>query len=729
MAEASTADESDDREQESYRLLELIEVEEGAQTGEARLIETDDMVFGYELLPRATLREINFGRQRDLSTSTPIAGEHIEQRGFQVCTACGRVQDSPPPGVTAKSEHLPWCKVRTAGAPEDFVAVGLYRHNTSEAIRVLLPVADHEVGEVLNSVRAALELGFRRKFGGQPAHLRITTMSEPAGASRQRFLVIYDTVPGGTGYLAELWRQGELFTVMALALDAMKRCRCVGFDGLDGCYRCVYAHQHQRELASISRKRAVELFEAILGKRDQLKTIPSLSAVNLDSLLESELERRFITALRKTATERRWRWTETAFGGRQGFRIVIADDLAWEVRPQVDLGPAEGISRRCRPDFVLVPVGRATRRIAVFTDGFEFHAQPTLKRARIEDDIAKRLAILNVSDSLAPSERHWVWSLTWTDVAAALGDGGVGVDAMLGNVEPKTFGLLGEKLIAKIPGGARAPSRELGGAESFNLLIRWLADPDQPAMMRTVVALGVASLDLKRRLRSATAEAVRDSLAAGVKRPTQDSLVAEPTGTVFAALHERPAVALLLHAPGGEFARNNYGALRAQLRLYDLQDDRQREGFERSWRTFLQAWNLLQFQEVDVTSSERLLATGEGEPEIPLRTPTPTPIAAEAPRLRAELAALLSDFPECEKLLRLLGARDLPAPHEPYEDFILDGTARDVDLVWYTSRVALCYGLNINDRRHFEKGGWIAFDPGADDPTAIADALAQRSTQ
>ena len=37
--------------------------------------------------------------------------------------------------------------------------------------------------------------------------------------------------------------------------------------------------------------------------------------------------------------------------------------------------------------------------------------------------------------------------------------------------------------------------------------------------------------------------------------------------------------------------------------------------------------------------------------------------------------------------------------------------------------------LNINDRRHFEKGGWIAFDPGADDPNAIADALAQRSTQ
>ncbi len=731
ISEASTADESDEREQESYRLLELIEVEEGAQTGEARLIESDDMVFGYELLPRATLREINFGRQRDLGTSTPIAGDHVEQRGFQVCTACGRVQDSPPPGVAAKSEHLPWCKVRTAGAPEDFVAVGLYRHNTSEAIRVLLPVADHEVGEVLNSVRAALELGFRRKFGGQPAHLRITTMSEPAGATRQRFLVIYDTVPGGTGYLAELWRQDELFNVIALALEAMKRCRCVGLDGLDGCYRCVYAHQHQRELASISRKRAVELFESILKQRNKLKTIPSLSQVNLDSLLESELERRFITALRKTAHDNKWRWTETAFGGRQGFRIVIADDLAWEVRPQVDLGPAEGVTRRCRPDFVLVPVGRATRRIAIFVDGLEFHAQPNEKRGRIEDDIAKRLAILNASESVAPTERHWVWSLTWTDVAAALGDGGVGVDALLGNVEPKTFGLLGGQMIAKVP-GARPPARELGAAESFNLLIRWLADPDEHAMKRNVITLAGASLDLQRRLRSATAEAVRDALAAGVKRPTQASLVAEPTGTTYAALHERPAVSLFVHAPIREFGRN-YATVRAQLRLYDLQDERRSEHFERSWRTFLQAWNLLQFHEVEVTSSERLLASGEDaaapEPALAPRIPAPAPTSAEAPRMRADLAALLDDFSECAPLLRLLAARDLRAPIEPYEDFFLDGRALDVDLVWFTARIALCYGLNINDRRHFDKGGWLAFDPGADDPTAIADALAQRSTQ
>ena len=726
ILEASTADESDDREQESYRLLELIEVEEGAQTGEARLIEADGLVFGYELFPRAVLREINFGRQRDLATSTPIAGDHVEQRGFLVCTTCGRVQEPQAHGQAPRSEHLPWCKVRTAGAPEDFVAVGLYRHNTSEAIRVLLPVADHEVREVINSVRAALELGFRRKFGGQPAHLHITTMSEPVGASRQRFLVIYDTVPGGTGYLAELWRQGQLFTVMDLALQAMKRCRCVALEGRDGCYRCLYAHQHQRELASISRKRAVELFEAILGKRDQVRTITSLSEVNLDSLLESELERRFITALRKTAQDKNWRWTETAYGGRPGFRIVIADDLAWEIRPQVDLGPSEGVRRRCRPDFVLVPVGRAIRRIAVFTDGFEFHAQKTHKRARIEDDIAKRQAILDISEMYPPGERYWVWSLTWTDIAAAIGDGTVGVDALLGNVDPRPFSLLADKMIAKIP-GARPPAREVGGAESFALLVRWLADPDEAAMRRNALTLGIASLDLGHRVRLAAAEALRDALAAGIKRPAQVSLVVEDKGTVVTALLERPFASLFLVAPLDALGRKDYGSLRAQLRLYDLQPDRQDEGFERSWRTFLQAWNLLQFHEVAVASSERLLAGEDDAPEPALHPAPPASPGADVPRLRADLAALLGDFPEFEPLLRVLGARDLPTPIEPEEDLVLGGAARDVDLVWQPARVALRYGLDDHERRRFSEGGWLAFDPSVDDPAAIADAVVHRS--
>jgi DEAD/DEAH box helicase domain-containing protein len=717
LLEASTADDSDERDQERYPLVELIEVEEGSQRGEARLIDEGEVVFGYELLPRALLREINFGREHDVGAATTIAGESIAQAGFRVCTHCGRVQDrhdSP-----ARPEHLPWCRTRTAGAAEDFVDVGLYRHNTSEAIRILLPVADHEVGKIVSSFRAALELGFRRKFGGQPAHLRVSTMSEPAGAARQRFLVIYDTVPGGTGYLAELWRQGQLFTVMELALDAMKRCRCATQPGQGGCYRCLYAHQHQRELTEISRARAVDLFESILARRAAIRTIPSLTEVNLDSLLESELERRFVSALRRAAEARGWRWTETAIGGRQGFRIVVADDLAWEIRPQVALGPGDGVAHRTRPDFLLVPVGRRTRRIAIYTDGFEFHAQPAHQRARLADDLTKRRAILATSDSAPPHERFWVWSLTWTDISAALSDSGAAaLDPLLAPIDTRTFAHFAPQL------ATRSPDAKLASAESFALLLRYLGDPDDHATRNHILTCAIAALDLRAPVRAPAVEALRDALAAGTHRPPPQALIPEKNGTIFAALRQRPFLALLLSIPHKDLARRDFG-VRAQLRLYDLHEDRAADGFEPAWRAFLQAWNLLQFIDADIESSEHLLTTDE-HPAAPL-LPDLDPGPAPAP-LRADLLALSHSFPEFAPLLRRLDAAGLPAPLEPEDDLQLAGVRVDVDLLWPAARVALLVSLTDQERRRFIAAGWLAFDPVADDPAAITDALTPRIT-
>ncbi len=726
VSEASTADESDERDQESYRLVDLIEAVDGAPPGGARLIETATMIFGYELMPRTQLREINFGRREDRGLATPIAGEMIEQQGFVVCRMCGRVQKPAPPGKHARAEHLPWCKVRTAGAAEDLILVGLYRHNTSEAIRVLLPVANHEVTEVVNSFRAALDLGFRRKFGGQPMHLRVTTMSEPSGASRQRFLVIYDTVPGGTGYLAALWRDRTLFEVMELALEAMKLCRCAKIEGRDGCYRCVYAHQHQRELASISRRRAVALFDAILREQKHVKEVASLSGVNLDSLLESELERRFITALRMAAEKARWRWSETAFGGRQGFKIVIDDSLAWEIRPQVDLGPSQGVARRCRPDFVFIPVGRETRRIAIFTDGFGFHAEPDKAQARIEDDIAKRTSILNASESTPPSEHHWVWSLTWTDVQTGLGEGDKGgVRGLLADVEPRSFAMLAKALVGGTPDEAKPLERALGGAESFDLLLRWLADPDEVQMKRVAITLGLAATDLTKPCHDSTAEGVRAALMGEIPAITQ-TLTADSQGTLHAGLRSFSSMLAFYAAiPRKRLATRDFGALRLYLRLYDRHDERQSEGFESAWRAFLQAWNLLQFHRVEVISSERLLALGEEEPVVaPARARTPETPAQPAAPLRADLAVLLDDFADCEVLLRLLNDRGLPAPEEPRENLMIGRSPQDVDLLWVDLEIALRYGADDIDREFFEAGGWILFDPSDDDPTKITNKIA-----
>ena len=505
----------------------------------------------------------------------------------------------------------------------------------------------------------------------------------------------------------------------------MKLCRCAKIEGRDGCYRCLYAHQHQRELEWISRRRAVALFEAILSEQDQVKEVASLAGVNLDSLLESELERRFVTALRLAAEKSGWRWSETAFGGRQGFKIVIDQGLAWEIRPQVELGPAQGVARQSRPDFVLVPVGRETRRIAIFTDGFGFHAQPDKARARIEDDIAKRSSILDFSGSTPPDERHWVWSLTWTDVQTALGEGDKGgVRGLLANVDSRSFTTIA-KAIAAGEEGAELPLREVGGKESFDLLIRWLADPDEAKMRRLAVTLGLAATDLKKPSQDSTAAEVRTALM-GELATTTRALASDPKGTVFAGLRA-PSPMLALHTaiPAHRLAKRDFGSIKLYLRLYDRQEERRAEDFEPAWRAFLQAWNLLQFHEVEVTSSERLLASGEEEPIVaaPRDKPAQRP-KDERPPLGGDFAALLEDFEKLEPLCRVLHERDLPAPVEPEEDLVLGGSPRDVHLLWGDLKVALYEGADDLDRETFRKSGWTLFDPNIDDPAIIANAVA-----
>ena len=86
-------------------------------------------------------------------------------------------------------------------------------------------------------------------------------------------------------------------------------------------------------------------------------------------MLESELERKFVTALRTHAVDRGWLWSEVPYQGKQAWRITVNEGLAWDVRPQVNIGYDQGVTAPCKPDFVLVPVGRETRNIAVFTDG------------------------------------------------------------------------------------------------------------------------------------------------------------------------------------------------------------------------------------------------------------------------------------------------------------------------------------------------------------------------
>ena len=96
-----------------------------------------------------------------------------------------------------------------------------------------------------------------------------------AGGAPHQYLLLYDTVPSGTGYLKELMTEpGQLLSVFEEARAALKSCVCNQEPEKDGCYRCVFAYRRSREMAEISRDTAVEMLDRILAHKDELEEVP-----------------------------------------------------------------------------------------------------------------------------------------------------------------------------------------------------------------------------------------------------------------------------------------------------------------------------------------------------------------------------------------------------------------------------------------------------------------------
>ena len=102
-----------------------------------------------------------------------------------------------------------------------------------------------ESNRKLQSFIAAIQLGLKKRFKGKIDHLQTTVheASMPDSSFKRKYLVLYDTVPGGTGYLKQLMRpKNQLMDVLEMSLDALKSCACNQDKDKDGCYRCLFAY-------------------------------------------------------------------------------------------------------------------------------------------------------------------------------------------------------------------------------------------------------------------------------------------------------------------------------------------------------------------------------------------------------------------------------------------------------------------------------------------------------
>ncbi|MER5687666.1 DEAD/DEAH box helicase [Streptomyces sp. NPDC002205] len=435
--DARIIDDHDSRSQGTYTVATAVDIDPLAIKQTWR---HTGATFGVDHVREAVIRRFNLGSAKHgRRADTAFAGAPVAVTGFTVCPQCGGASDREPSHAPVQEElseslanrselahHRPWCPTRRRDRPAQPVdqrVITATEHRT-EALRILLPAATLLVKERLASFSAALHLGLALRYGGDPAHIRSTPSTEPDRDSdlTRNYLVLYDALPGGTGYLQRLVEGDgeELRAVLAAAQEALRDCSCA--DGpRRACHLCLLGYAPQREYRDIDRQEALWMLDGLLGDdgRSGWNVAKQQAGAELRfaDQAESDLERRFIDCLD--------RWLalpdnqavpghDETPTGRQGKQFTLrrpdGTPVRWEVVAQKYLP-----EHLTRPDLLLRPIAGDTTTdgapplpIAVYLDGYRWHA--SARTNRIADDAAKR-ARLRADGTL-------VWQITWDDVMA-----------------------------------------------------------------------------------------------------------------------------------------------------------------------------------------------------------------------------------------------------------------------------------------------------------------------
>ena len=410
-------DRADDREPRFYT-RQLLADFTPQDIRQAWRLNAPDLPFGFEFIAQVTFRDINFGELSKPGDAFKVADQDTTRPGFSLCRHCGKVQAAARHhGANVEQQHAFDCDKRHANDPASLLeCLYLYREFSSEALRILVPYTRTGMDDqVVQSFMAALQLGLKRRFGGKVDHLRMTLQDDPGrdGGPRRKYVLLYDSVPGGTGYLQQLLAgdAGTLIEALRLALQSLDLCPCNDEPDKDGCYRCLYQYRQGRKMELVSRERAKRVLRDLLGSLHQLEAVPTISDIFINPNFDSVLEGRFIESLRRMGGQHglpRVKLVQEIVNGKSGHLLEVGSERYW-LEPQHELGRNDGIVWSCKPDFIIWPAQQqsARRPIAVFCDGWAYH------RDAWREDAKKRSA-------LVASGRFWVFSVTYDDVKAAM---------------------------------------------------------------------------------------------------------------------------------------------------------------------------------------------------------------------------------------------------------------------------------------------------------------------
>lgn len=418
--DARIGDESDDRDRRFYTVVDMVDIDPDHFAKGKSWRHTKE-IFGVDYTRRAVIRRINAGPLSiGAQENDQLAGQPVRIAPFHVCTACGAAsadgrpvfdddRDAVDNSANRQRElkhHTPWCPLRRGKKGIRQEAVLLAHELETEALRILLPAATVLVKEKVHSFQAALRLGVDDAFGGDPQHLDTTlaTMPDRDTVEKRHFLVLYDRLPHGTGYLDRLTDPLAFRQVLEGARRLLVECPCDG-EGGQACHRCLYRYADEQNIERVSRQAALEILDELLGTDTDAwdtKPVGNTDQIGLDGQVESDLEARFLKALRGWAGQRGDAVLEESGDNSAYLRLdEVGTVHGWRLTAQRN----EGFTRT---DFTFERVDGPKEKITVYLDGHRFHA--TRRHNRLAGDADKRNRLRG--------EGRVVFQLTWDDLDA-----------------------------------------------------------------------------------------------------------------------------------------------------------------------------------------------------------------------------------------------------------------------------------------------------------------------
>lgn len=415
-------DSSDDRDRKFYHISLHVSTSKESSQG-AYILKR--VPFGIEYFTSARYTEINAGVREDSpinARSVTINEKELPAYGFIICKHCGYANERP---ITPhelqnrrRSYHFNYCNHRDEiyrnESDEIFEETYIYRQYLTEALKILLPVQDFRSDEKIALFKAGLFLGLKEYYNGRPDHIDIRNYEEynPETRRKNKYLILLETIPGGTGYLSKLFDTDRFKELITKAYEKIAFCSCKD-QGKDGCYKCIYTYSNQYERANLSRKEAEDLFSELMEKSDEWNHISSLSGgTDQSNIEESDLEFRFIELLRELGhNSETLNFEEEITSGIRHYKLEIKNEegsVKYEIIPQNRGAFLPHVSLKTIPDFLIRCISSVDiKPVAVYLDGYEFHASSAHPRMKADIDIR---------EAIRASNRYQLWVLTWDDL-------------------------------------------------------------------------------------------------------------------------------------------------------------------------------------------------------------------------------------------------------------------------------------------------------------------------